>query len=177
MAASVARHNPTEAVRVSDPMAIAGRIPTVVLNSDRTAVNIMTRFTKIVLIQAWGAASMPVTGIGGSSRSWVPGGLIYGQPSTANTELVRAAAHRYCLCLNATNHVACVGWHRRGLGVAARRAHPRFRMERDGAAATPPSGRGAGHGRSDRTDTGGVPAVMPDSADAGAVIANGRELS
>jgi hypothetical protein len=81
MAASVARHNPTEAVRVSDPMAIAGRVPTVVLNSDRTAVNIMTRFTKIVLIQAWGAASMPVTGIRGSSRSWVPGGLIYGQPS------------------------------------------------------------------------------------------------
>jgi hypothetical protein len=127
----------------------------------------MTRFTKIVLIQAWGAASMPVTGIRGSSRSWVPGGLIYGQPSTANTELVRAAAHRYRLYLNATNHVACVGWHRRGLGVAARRAHLRFRMERDGAAATPPSGRGAGHGRSDRTDTGGVPAVMPDSATPG----------
>ncbi|MFL6149693.1 MAG: hypothetical protein ACJ72I_19755 [Pseudonocardiaceae bacterium] len=109
MAASVARHNPTEAVRVSDPMAIAGRVPTVVLNSDRTAVNIMTRFTKIVLIQAWGAASMPVTGIRGSSRSWVPGGLIYGQPSTANTELVRAAAHRYRLYLNATNHVAWWG--------------------------------------------------------------------
>jgi hypothetical protein len=61
-------------------MAIAGNVPTVDLDSDRTAGIIMTRFTNVVLIQT----------------------------CATDTDPVEAAAHRFPL--DATNHVACLWW-------------------------------------------------------------------